>query len=245
MRAVQGSWTYRVARAMGLFVRDSVEWAIACSAPDRPWFETEEFGWVPAVEARTAEIRIELDEALRGPVPEFREVSTEQLHIAEGAPWKAYIFFLSGREYKKNTRACPMTASALRGIPGMISAFFSILEPGARLKEHRGPYKGVLRYHLALKVPPRAERCGIKVGGEVRHWTEGRSLIFDDTYAHSAWNESDQTRVVLFVDFMRQMKGPMAAVNQVMLALFRVSPFVHNMFEKLDQLDRGLPGAKR
>jgi beta-hydroxylase len=94
-------------------------------------------------------------------------------------------------------------------------------------------------------VPPHPEQCGIKVGGEVRHWTEGRSLIFDDTYAHSAWNESDRTRVVLFVDFMRPMKGPMKMVNEALVALFRVSPFVHNMFENLDQLDRALPDAKR
>jgi aspartyl/asparaginyl beta-hydroxylase (cupin superfamily) len=245
MRAVKGSLAYRVASATGLFVRNRVEWAIARSAPDRPWFEADEFDWVPAVEARTAEIHRELDEVLRGPIPEFREVSPEQARIVEGAPWKTYIFFVYGREYEKNTRACPVTASVLRGIPGMTSGFFSILEPGARLTEHRGPYKGVLRYHLALKVPRRPEQCGIKVGGEVRHWIEGRSLVFDDTYEHSAWNESDQTRVVLFVDFIRRMTGPLAVVNQALLALFRVSPFVQNMFEKLDQVGRALPGAKR
>jgi hypothetical protein len=37
----------------------------------------------------------------------------------------------------------------------------------------------------------------------------------------------------------------MKVVNEALVALFRVSPFVHNMFENLDQLDRALPDAKR
>ena len=32
-------------------------------------------------------------------------------------------------------------------------AFFSILAPGKHIPEHRGSLKGVIRYHLALKVP--------------------------------------------------------------------------------------------
>src|SRR4029453_11073377 len=106
MRAAQGSWAYRGASAMGLFVRDRVEGAIARSVPARPWCEPEEFEWVPAVEARTAAIRRELDAALGGPVPEFRQLSTEQARIVEGAPWKAYIFFVYGRKNEKTRAAC-------------------------------------------------------------------------------------------------------------------------------------------
>jgi len=119
----------------------------------------------------------------------------------------------------------------------MTSALFSILEPGARLKEHRGPYKGVLRYHLGLKVPEEPRQCGITVGGETRHWAVGRSLVFDDTFAHTAWNESRETRAVLFVDFKRELGRPLRALNDALVWLFRVSPFVQNMFERLDAID--------
>jgi ornithine lipid ester-linked acyl 2-hydroxylase len=237
MRASHGSLVYRLASGAGLFVRDRVEWVIARSSPNRPWFDAGEFSWTKALEARTPEIRRELFEVLRGPVPEFREVSIEQERISEGAPWKAFVFVLYGQSYEKNTRRCPVTTEALRGIPGMTSALFSILEPGARLEEHRGPYKGVLRYHLGLKVPEEPKQCGITVGGETRHWEVGQSLVFDDTFPHSAWNESRETRAVLFVDFKRELKGPIKALNDGLVWLFRVSPFVQNMFERLDAID--------
>ena len=237
MRAREGSLPYRLAAGAGLFVRDRLEWAIARSSPNRPWFDPADFPWTRDVEARTLEIRRELFEVLRGAVPDFREVSSEQERIVEGAPWKAFVLFLYGQAYEKNTRRCPATTEALLAIPGMTSALFSILEPGARLKEHRGPYKGVLRYHLGLKVPEEPRQCGITVGGETRHWAVGRSLVFDDTFAHTAWNESRETRAVLFVDFKRELGRPLRALNDALVWLFRVSPFVQNMFERLDAID--------
>ena len=35
----------------------------------------------------------------------------------------------------------------------MKSAFFSILAPGKHIPKHYGKHKGIIRYHLALKVP--------------------------------------------------------------------------------------------
>jgi ornithine lipid ester-linked acyl 2-hydroxylase len=101
----------------------------------------------------------------------------------------------------------PETTQLVRGIPGLTTAMFSILAPGKRVPPHQGPHAGVLRYHLALQVPQPVDRCGIRVGTEVRHWAEGRSLIFDDTYEHEVWNDTGGTRVVPFVDFVRPLRG--------------------------------------
>ena len=43
----------------------------------------------------------------------------------------------------------------------------------------------------------------LRVGSEVRSWTEGRLLLFDDTIEHEAWNESEDLRVVLLFDVWR------------------------------------------
>jgi hypothetical protein len=32
-------------------------------------------------------------------------------------------------------------------------------------------------------------------------WENGKCMVFDDTYIHSAHNESDQERVILLLDF--------------------------------------------
>ena len=103
---------------------------------------------------------------------------------------------------------CPRTAALMREIPGMTTAMFSILSPRKHILDHRGPYKGVLRYHLGLIVPRDAEACRIRVGEDIRHWEEGKSMIFDDTFNHEVWNDTDETRVVLFVDVLRPLPVP-------------------------------------
>ena len=103
---------------------------------------------------------------------------------------------------------------------------FSILSPGKHIEPHRGPYRGVLRYHLGLRIPEPASAAGISVGGEVRHWEEGRSLLFDDGYEHFAWNDTDGVRVVLFMDVERPLRRPAALVNRAVVRAVALSPFV-------------------
>ncbi len=96
----------------------------------------------------------------------------------------------------------------LEQVPGMMTAFFSILAPGKYIPDHRGPFNGVLRYHLGLKVPEPAEQCRIRVADEYAHWEEGESLLFDDTYRHEVWNDTDGERAVLFMDVRRPLRFP-------------------------------------
>ncbi|PYL32104.1 MAG: hypothetical protein DMF35_09075, partial [Verrucomicrobia bacterium] len=84
----------------------------------------------------------------------------------------------------------------------------------------------VLRYHLALIIPQPASSCGIKVNGETRHWEEGKSLVFDDTYRHEAWNDTNGDRVVLFMDFVRPLRFPASLLNWVLLNAIALSPLV-------------------
>ena len=49
--------------------------------------------------------------------------------------------------------------------------------------------------HLPLIVP---DNCRVKVGGEIRHWEEGKVMVFDDSFIHDVQNNSDHVRVVLF-----------------------------------------------
>jgi len=108
----------------------------------------------------------------------------------------------------------------------MTTAFFSILSPGKHIGVHRGPYRGLLRYHLGLRIPEPAGAAGISVGGEVAHWQEGGSLLFDDGYEHFAWNDTDGIRAVLFMDVERPLRRPAADVNRAVLRTVALSPFV-------------------
>jgi aspartyl/asparaginyl beta-hydroxylase (cupin superfamily) len=127
---------------------------------------------------------------------------------------------------KANIAACPQTWRICQNIPGLITVMFSILEPGKHLPPHRGPYNGVLRLHLGLIVPEPREQLGIRVGSEVYRWREGQAVIFDDAYEHEAWNRTDHTRVVLFVDFVKPLRFPGNFFNWLLLRLAVFTPFI-------------------
>ena len=46
------------------------------------------------------------------------------------------------------------------------------------------------------------------VKGEVYHWHDGEGIVFDDNYLHDAGNDSDQVRVVLWLDLKRPAAAP-------------------------------------
>ena len=94
---------------------------------------------------------------------------------------------------------------------------------------HRGPYKGVIRYHLGLVVPEPAGSARIRVGDETRAWAEGESLVFDDSYNHEAWNDSDGDRVVLFLDVVRPCRFPFNLLNNLIIGVIARSPFVRDL----------------
>jgi beta-hydroxylase len=115
---------------------------------------------------------------------------------------------------------------ALAKVPGMTTAFFSILSPGKHIPAHRGAYNGLLRLHLGLQVPEPADKVRIRIGNRICHWAEGRCLIFDDTFNHEVWNDTDGYRVVLFVDFARPLRRPFDWMNRQFLKIGLFAPFL-------------------
>jgi beta-hydroxylase len=210
-------------------------WITSASlVPTTPFIGTDGFDWVRTLEDGWRVIRAELDEVLRyrEDLPNFQDISVDQASITDDDLWKTFFFFGYGFKSDVNCARCPETTRLLEAVPGMTTAFFSILGPHKHIPPHRGPWKGVLRYHLALLVPEPASSCGISVGGEVAHWTEGGSLLFDDSYEHSAWNDTDGTRVVLFMDVIRPLRPPVSALNKAVIKAVAHSPFIKDAKDK-------------
>lgn len=87
---------------------------------------------------------------------------------------------------------------------------------------------------------PRHGECGIRVGNETASFQEGVVLMFDDTYEHEVWNNTDETRVVLFLDITRPMKFPFNVFNSAMIRLMGRSPVVRRMQKKQAAFDRAV-----
>lgn len=208
---------------------------------DATFFPEERFPWVAHIEENWEVIRAEAERLLeeREELANFQDISKDQIEITDDDRWKTFFLYGYGFEAKLGVQMCPRTAALMQEIPGMTTAMFSILSPRKHILAHRGPYKGVLRYHLGLLVPKDAEACRIRVGEDIRHWTQGRSLIFDDTFDHEVWNDTDETRIVLFVDVLRPLPQPWDAINRGIVKAIGYSPFVMDAKRNQEAWEKG------
>lgn len=205
-----------------------------------PVHDNATFPFVAAIEREWRTIRAELEGVLtrQAELPSFQDIATDVKILSTDAGWKTFFLVGFGIESARNIARCPQTWRIVRQIPGLMTAMFSIFEPGKHLPPHRGPYNGVLRLHLGLIVPEPRDQLAIRVQSRLCHWREGEALVFDDAYEHEAWNHTDATRVILFVDFVKPLRFPANLVNWLLLNLALFTPFVregldnHKAWEK-------------
>ncbi|WP_338148130.1 ornithine lipid ester-linked acyl 2-hydroxylase OlsC [Neoroseomonas eburnea] len=194
-----------------------------------PVHDNATFPWAREIEKDWHLIRAELDPLLQRQqdLPSFHELSGDVKTISADSAWKTFFLTGYGLSSERNIRQCPETWRIVQRIPGLKTAMFSIFEPGKHLPPHRGPYNGVLRLHLGLIVPDAAaDKLAIRVDRQICRWQEGKALIFDDAFEHEAWNHTDRTRVVLFVDFVKPLRFPARQVNWLLLNLAVFTPFI-------------------
>lgn len=177
--------------------------------PAQPWFERDEFGWIEHVEAAFTDVHAELltaldqRERLRPYVDATTGAPREWDHLTDKTTWSSFHLLKGGEPVPENVALCPRTNEMLAEVPlvrcqgNSPEAFFSILQPGVDIPPHVGLANFKLAVHLALIIP---EGCAIEVGGERRGWEEGRCLIFDDSFEHSAWNHGSRDRTVLIFE---------------------------------------------
>ena len=131
--------------------------------------------------------------------------------------WKRFYLKWYGEPMPSAVSLCPKTVELVSQIPSVNAALFALLPPGSKLGEHRDPFAGSLRYHLGL-VTPNSDKCSITVDGEPYSWRDGEAVMFDETFIHSAVNDTDQTRIILFCDVTRPLKTPvMRGLNNFMI----------------------------
>jgi aspartate beta-hydroxylase len=182
--------------------------------PQVQFYPREAFAWRPAIEARSAEIRAELQELLSGAAAGFVPYIQREQHRPLVNPnplmgkldWSAYYLIKDGSEVENHALRCPQTLAALAQAPlcriggRTPSVLFSLLRPGTRIRPHHGFTNARLICHLPLVIP---RDCALRVGNETRPWHEGELVVFDDSIEHEAWNLSDEPRVVLIFDIWR------------------------------------------
>lgn len=119
--------------------------------------------------------------------------------------WKRFYLKWYDASHPSALALCPNTVGLLQSIPSIKAAMFTELPSGATLNPHRDPYGGSIRYHLGLSTP-NDDGCYIEVDGERYSWRDGECVFFDETFIHSAHNNTNANRIILFCDVDRPMR---------------------------------------
>ncbi|HIB77900.1 MAG TPA: aspartyl/asparaginyl beta-hydroxylase domain-containing protein [Flavobacteriales bacterium] len=186
-------------------------------------------------------IREELDALLSNMnvIPQFDEIDPLEKRLVAsdgGIPWRMYGLKIYGKYMKKAMNECPKTIALLKQVEHKIShAFFSILEPGKDIPPHFGPFRSVYRYHLGLKIP-KSGGAAITVDDKKYVWREGEGVLFDDTFLHSAKNDTKEIRVVLFIDVYRNdLPKRVSLLHKWVEKFIRSSPSYKRSLRKVNQ----------
>ena len=160
-------------------------------------------------------------------VPRFHEIMPEQTEISanDARDWRMFIIKAYGAELPANQARCPTLASIVADLPEVLSASYSFMAPGKHIPAHRGPFRGVLRFYLALSMPRLADgRPGavLRVADREYRLEDGDFMLWDDTYPHEVWNESDQVRAVMLLDVWRPgMPMDMQLFSRALISIVR------------------------
>lgn len=124
--------------------------------------------------------------------------------------WLNYGLIYFGDEFSVNTKNCPNTMKILKEFESEINICgFSWMRGGCVIKPHTditGLTSNSLELHMGLVIPKPKQTCklvitnldGEYVGMEEE---EGKVFVFDATYEHYAYNQSNQDRIILYIDF--------------------------------------------
>lgn len=218
-------WLVRVGKRLrGTFDRLIAGSSLVANAPV---LDVRDFTWTALLRTHWQDILAEARAvALVGDAaPSLATISPDHRAIAEVGKWRSYFLWGYGYRIDDNLTRCPRTRDVLARVPGLTTAFFSILAPGTHIPPHRGVTKGLITCHLALIVP-RDGDVRMRVHDRIVRWSEGETLVFDDTYDHEVWNDTDGTRVVLLIQFERPLRRPGKWIADLFLGAVRRSAFV-------------------
>lgn len=166
------------------------------------FYNGKDFPWAFELEENWGTVKDEISALIHKSDKEF--TSNSYLGISSPGGWTSLSYLFWGLKIKKDLKEqCPLLNGYLKKIPGLVSLSFSCLSPKVSLTEHYGDTNAIIRCHFGIEIPGSLPACGLKVNGEQRGWEEGKWVLFNDAYLHSAWNQAEKRRIVMIIDVIR------------------------------------------
>lgn len=169
----------------------------------RPWWTTEETGYLGAIRKLEANWRVIRDEGLSVLDQKSGGFIPEEENLRQQGDWKQFTLYQRGRKNAGACRRTPQTCAIIDTIADAASCKrgqikYSVMLPGTHVWPHTGPTNCRLRLHLGLVIPP---KVAIRVGRETKTWEEGKAIVIDDSFDHEVWHNGSSFRLIFIVDF--------------------------------------------
>ena len=195
---------------------------------DPETFRREDFPWLEKILANLGDVQAEAKHllAFQERLPGVEEISPDHSRIALGKRWRSVFLHAYGYRSEAMCSLCPRTAALVDAIPGIETAFFSVMTPNAHLPAHKGVTKAIITCHVPLLVPRDNERCWIRLNQTRHHWHVGEPFVFDDTREHEVRNDTEDLRVVLLIHVRRPLRFPGSMAGKFFMWAVKASPFI-------------------
>ncbi len=161
-------------------------------------------------------------------VPRFHDIMPEQADISanDGHDWRMFILKAYGVGVPENIARMPTLARLIAECPEVKSAAISFLAPHKHIPRHRGPFRGIMRFHLGLKIPREADgrpATVMMIDDREHRIGDGEGLLWDDTYPHEVMNNAGEPRVALLLDVWRpQMPLDLEILSRLIVGAVRL-----------------------
>ncbi|MFD3471228.1 aspartyl/asparaginyl beta-hydroxylase domain-containing protein [Streptomyces sp. NPDC058682] len=185
-------------------LQQAAKWVLP-GIPQVPWHDPyaypELLPLVNALEAESAQIKSEHELAWAQRRASF---SDYEHYLVRQNNWQALYLYRDGALVPDSAAVAPTAYRMLKEhavdtgvICPLLESHFSTLLPGAVIKPHCDLWNFSINLHLAIDIP---EGAAIRVAGETRPWEEGKTLLFDYSFEHEAWNKGATARTCVLAD---------------------------------------------
>jgi len=65
-------------------------------------------------------------------------------------------------------------------------------------------------------------------------WTEGKGVLWDDIYPHKVYNNTNQNRILLYMDVIRPIDGFLGVLNSTVIKLIQNSDIVKEEIKRTE-----------
>jgi hypothetical protein len=118
--------------------------------------------------------------------------------------WLNFGLIYDNISLNANSKICPKTCAILKNINGINIAGFSLIKGNSKIEEHidsTGIDNNSLGIHFGLIIPESEKnKCFLIVNNKKIYEDNFKLFGLDSNYIHSAENNSNEDRVILYID---------------------------------------------